>query len=189
MCGLLGLHYFSSSLRRIGIVEIRASTHIVHWVLIPAIPPILPMGLLVVIPVMLAYWLSYLFSWDSPFHLLHIYLLFFSLACWPLFLPCRPIELVTSFLRLPQPTYFIFTSYSSHGPAGHVIPTMLAHWVYYLAFIFLISFSGFYYWGFHKKMGVNIIFIKDSSIKIYFVTERFRRSIRVLVESGVQVQS
>ena len=28
------------------------------------------------------------------------------------------IGLITSFLRLPRPTYLIFTSYSSHGPAG-----------------------------------------------------------------------
>ena len=35
---------------------------------------------------------------------------FFLLACWPYW----PIGLVTSFLGLPQPTYFIFTSYSFH---------------------------------------------------------------------------
>ena len=42
-------------------------------------------------------------------------------ACWLLFLsflPCWPIGLATSFLGLPQPIYSIFTSYSSHGPAG-----------------------------------------------------------------------
>ena len=35
-------------------------------------------------------------------------------ACWL----CQPIGLITFFLGLPRPTYLIFTSYSSHGPAG-----------------------------------------------------------------------
>ena len=76
MCGLLGLHYFSLSFCGIGIVEIRASTYIAHWVPIPAIPSILHMGLLAVILAMLAHWICYLFSWDFPVHLLHLYLLF-----------------------------------------------------------------------------------------------------------------
>ena len=77
-----------------------------------------PMGLLPVIPAMLAYWACYLFSWTSSPRLLHLYLLLFPWACWLPFLQCWPIGLVTSFLGLPRPTYFIFTSYSSHGPAG-----------------------------------------------------------------------
>ena len=35
-------------------------------------------------------------------------------ACWP----CWPIGPITSFLGFPRPTYLIFTSYSSHGPAN-----------------------------------------------------------------------
>ena len=38
---------------------------------------ILPMGLLTVIPVMLAHWACYLFSWTSPTQLLLLYFLFF----------------------------------------------------------------------------------------------------------------
>ena len=39
---------------------------------------------------------------------------FFRWACWPYW----PTGLITSFLGLPRPTYFIFTSYSSHQPVG-----------------------------------------------------------------------
>ena len=60
--------------------------------LISSLPLILAKGLLAVIPVMLAHWACHLFS--------------------------RPIGLATSFLGLPQPTYFVFTSYSSHGFAS-----------------------------------------------------------------------
>ena len=114
--------------------------------LISSLPLILPKGLLAVILVMLAHWACHLFS--------------------------RPIGLATSFLGLPQLTYFVFTSYSFHGSAScyschvgplgllplflgfldsltsflphilpmdllAVIPTMLAHWAYYLFSCFL----------------------------------------------------
>ena len=42
-------------------------------------------------------WVYYLIPWASSAHLLHLYLLSLLWACWPSFLPCHPIELVTSF--------------------------------------------------------------------------------------------
>ena len=53
-----------------------------------SLPFILPMGLLIVIPAMLARWACYLFSWASSARLLLLYLLFLPWACWLLFLPC-----------------------------------------------------------------------------------------------------
>ena len=67
---------------------------------------------------MLAHWAHYLFPWAFSAHLFHFYLLFFPWAYWLLFLLCKPIGLATSFLGLPRPACFIFTSYPSHGPAG-----------------------------------------------------------------------
>jgi len=84
-----------------------------------SLPLILLMGLLAVILAMLAHWACYLFSWASSTHLLHFYFLFLPWACCLLFLPCWPIGLATSFLGLPRPAYFIFTSYYSHGPVGY----------------------------------------------------------------------
>ena len=74
----------------------------------------LSMGLLVI----LAHWAHYFFPWAFSAHLPHFYLLFFPWVCWLSFLPCWLIRLATFFLRLPQPTYFIFTSYSFHGPTS-----------------------------------------------------------------------
>ena len=144
------MYYLFSSLRGMGIVQIRASARIAHWVPIPAtslpfhrpaghvgrlgslplflgvpsplassIPLILSMGLLAVIPIMLAHWTCYLFSQASSAHLLRLYLSFSPWAYQLLFLPCRPIGLVTSFLGLPQLTYFVFIFYSSHEPVGY----------------------------------------------------------------------
>ena len=36
MCGLLGMHYLFSSLHGMGIVQIKVSARIAHWVPIPA---------------------------------------------------------------------------------------------------------------------------------------------------------
>ena len=90
------------------------------------LPLILPMGLLAIIPIMLAHWACYLFSWASSTPLLYLYLLSFPWACWLSFLPCWPIELATSFLGLPDP---ITSSLLLILPMGllAVIPAMLAH--------------------------------------------------------------
>jgi len=58
------------------------------------------MGLLVVIPAMLAHWVYYLSSWTSPTHLLYLYLLLRSWACWLSFLPRWPIEFIILLLPL-----------------------------------------------------------------------------------------
>ena len=76
-----GLALPFSFLHGMGIVQTRASARIAHWVPIPAIPLILLMGLLAVIPAMLARWACYLFSWASLAHLLNLYLLVFPWAC------------------------------------------------------------------------------------------------------------
>ena len=39
-------------------------------------------------------------------------------ACWLSFLPCWPIGFITSFLGLPRPIYFAFTSYYARGLIG-----------------------------------------------------------------------
>jgi len=105
-------------------------------------------------------WACYFFSWASLVHLLHLYILFFPWACWLLFLPCWPIGLATSFLRLPRPTYFIFTSYPSHEPTGcyscHVgllglLTCFYRSYFFFFPFPLLLGF--FYYWAFHKKNG------------------------------------
>ena len=83
-----------------------------------SLPLIVPMGLLVVIPAMLAYWVYYLLSWVSSAHLLCLYLLLCSWVCWLSFLPCWPIGFITSFLGFLRPTYFVFTSYCAHRPVG-----------------------------------------------------------------------
>ena len=74
----------------------------------------------------LAHWAHYLFPWPSSAHLSHLYLLFFLWTSWLLFLLCWLIGLSISFPMLPWSSYFIFTSYSSHGPIGcysyHVVP-------------------------------------------------------------------
>ena len=91
----------------------------------------MPMGLLAAIPAMLTNWANYLFPWAFTTHLLYFYLLLCLWVCWLLFLPCWPIGLITSFLELPQPIYFAFTSCCANGPVScnscHV-----AHWGNYL---------------------------------------------------------
>ena len=72
------------------------------------LPLILPMGLLAVIPAMLAYWACYLFSWASLARLLHLYLLFFLCDWWLSFLPCWSIGLANLLL----PFLFLFLSIS-----------------------------------------------------------------------------
>ena len=76
--------------------------------LISSLPLILLMGLLTVIPAMLAHWTCYLFSWASLAHLLYLYLSFFPWACWLLFLPCWLI----GFTNLLLPFLFLFLSIS-----------------------------------------------------------------------------
>lgn len=98
-----------------------------HWASTSTIPLLtLVIGLLVVIPALLAHKACYLFPWASSACLSYLYLVFLPWACW-LSLPCWPIELVTSFLGLLQSVYLIFTSYSSYGPTG----ALLAPWVCY----------------------------------------------------------
>ena len=70
---------------------------------------VMPMGLLVVIPAILAHYASYLFSWASKAHLLYLYLLLCIWAYWLLFMPCWTIRLFTFFLGLLRPIYFTFT--------------------------------------------------------------------------------
>ena len=74
------------------------------------LPLVVPMSLLAIIPAMLAHWVYYLFSWVFTAHLLYFYLLLCPWVCWLSFLPCWPIGFITSFLRLPWPIYFTFTS-------------------------------------------------------------------------------
>ena len=83
------------------------------------LPLVVSMGLLVVILVMLAHWIYYLFSWASTAYLLYFYFLLCPWACWLSFLPCWPIGFITSFLGLPRLIYFTFTSYYAHGPASY----------------------------------------------------------------------
>ena len=51
-----------------------------------------------------------------------LFLPFFFLLCpwayWLSFLPCWLIRFITYFLGLPQPIYFVFTSYCAYGPVG-----------------------------------------------------------------------
>ena len=68
---------------------------------------------------MLAHWIYYFFLWAPMAHLLYLYLLLCLWACWLSFLPCWPIEFVTSFLGLPQSIYSTFTSCYAHGPASY----------------------------------------------------------------------
>ena len=82
------------------------------------LPLVRPMNLLYVIPVMLAHWIYYLFSWASTTHLLYFYLLLCPWACWLSFLPCWPIGFITSFLGFSRPICFTFTSCCAHGSAG-----------------------------------------------------------------------
>ena len=102
------------------------------------------------------------FLWAFSAHLFYFYLLFFLWACWLSFLPCWSIGLATSFLGLPRPTYFIFTSYSFHGLAschsGHVGPLGLLTCFYHSYFLFpstslivglLLSL------GLSSKVGIN----------------------------------
>ena len=74
------------------------------------LPLIMHVGLLIVIPAMLAHWALYLFSWVSTAHSLYFYLLLCMWAWWLSFLPCWPIGIFTSFLGLPRPIYFTLTS-------------------------------------------------------------------------------
>ena len=58
-----------------------------HDPFILLLPLIMPMSLLVVIPVMLAYWVYHLFFWISKTHLLYFYLFYFHFSltfsyCW-----------------------------------------------------------------------------------------------------------
>ena len=136
-----GLALPLSFLRGMGIVQTRAFTHIAHWVPIPVIPLILPMGLPVVIPTMLAHWACYLFSQASQAHLFHLYLLFFPRVCQLLFLSCWPIGLATSFLG-PLGLLPLFLGFLSSLTLSlplilsmgllAVILVMLAHWACYL---------------------------------------------------------
>ena len=70
---------------------------------------VMPMGLLVVIPAILAHYAFYLFSWASKAHLLYLYLLLCIWAYWLPFMPCWTIRLFTFFLGLLRPIYFTFT--------------------------------------------------------------------------------
>ena len=96
---------------------------------------IVPMGLLAVILAMLAHWVYYLFSWVSSTLLLCLYLLLCPRAYWLLFLPCWPIDCITSLLRLPRPNS-TFTSYCVYEPVDchscHVGPLNLLSYFYHL---------------------------------------------------------
>ena len=78
------------------------------------------MGLLAVIPTILAHWAHYLFPWASMAHLLYFF--FYLLSClWAYllsFMPRWPIGLITSFLGLPQLIYFTFISCCTYGHVG-----------------------------------------------------------------------
>ena len=79
----------------------------------------MPIGLPIAIPAMLTHWANYLFPWVSSAHLLYFYLLLCLWAYWLSFLPCWSIKLITSFLGLPWPIYFAFTSCCAYGPVGY----------------------------------------------------------------------
>ena len=80
---------------------------------------IMSMGLLVVIPTMLASWVYHFFPWVSMTYLLYFYLLLCLWAYWLLFLPCWPVVFITSFFGLPRPIYFTFTFYCAYGPIDY----------------------------------------------------------------------
>ena len=82
------------------------------------LPLVVPMGLLAIIPTMLAHWAYYLLPWASPTHLLYIYLFLCLWAWWLSFLPCWPIGLITSSLGFPWPICFTFTSCCAYGPTS-----------------------------------------------------------------------
>ena len=108
------------------------------------LPLIVLMGPLTVIPATLAYWVYYLFAWVSSAYLLHFYLLLCPWACWLSFLSRWPIGFIISFIGLPRPIYFTFTSYCFHGPTVchfcHVDPLGLLSYFYHL-YCFFLSFS------------------------------------------------
>ena len=159
MCGHLGLHYILLFLHGLGIIWAKISACIAHWASISAIPLLaLAMGLVVVSPAILTCWVCYLFASASLAHLLYLYLLLLSWACWLLFLSHWPIGLATSFFGLLQLIYFIFTSYSSYEPVDyhscHVSPlglmTRFFHsYFFFLPFPLLLGF--FRYWVFCQK--------------------------------------
>ena len=159
MCGLLGLHYILLFLHGLGIIWVKIFACIAHWASNSAIPLLaLAMGLVAFSPAILTCWVCYLFTWASLAHLLYLYLLIFSRAYWLFFLSCWPIGLATSFFRLLQPIYSIFTYYSSHESVGyhscHVSPlgliTRFFHsYFFFLSFPLLLGF--FRYWVFCQK--------------------------------------
>ena len=90
-----------------------------HWSSTPIVFfSCLVCSLLVIISAMLAHWAYYLFPWASLIHLLYFYLLLCLWAYWLSFLPCWPIELMTSSLGLPLPICFTFTSCCAYGLAS-----------------------------------------------------------------------
>ena len=100
------------------------------------------------------------------------FLILFLLSLFSLFSLC--VFFFRLPLGLPWPTYFIFTSYSSHGPTGcylrHVGPLRLLtcfYHSYFFFFPFLLLLGFFYYWAFHKKKG-HQQFIKYEIRKLSF---------------------
>ena len=77
------------------------------------LPFIVPMGLLAVILVILAHWIYYLFSWAFTAQLLCFCHLLCPQTFQLTFLPCWPIEFITSFLGFSRPIYFTFKSSTS----------------------------------------------------------------------------
>ena len=114
----------------------------------------------------------------SPFGFYFYRSSFFPWVCQPR----RPIGLVTSFLGLPQPLYFIFTSYSSHGfvdsHSCHVSPLGLITCFYNSYFFFLplpLLLGFFCYQTFRQKCTstpfYSILLITNSQIVIFAIND------------------
>ena len=90
----------------------------------------MPIGLLAVIPTMLAHWVYYFYPWASAAHSRCLYLLLIPWACWLSFLPRWPIGFIILFLGFPQR----ILSLPLIDPKGLLatIPATFTHWVYYL---------------------------------------------------------
>lgn len=110
---------FSYFFTGLDIALAEALVHPTPWAFAPITSFLaMPISQPAVILAMLAHWANYLFPWASLVHLLYSYPLLCLWVCWLSFLPCWPIGFITSFLGLPQPIYFSFTSFYAYGPVS-----------------------------------------------------------------------